>query len=63
MGQNEIFKLLLIILLLISNHDDCDNNNHCHGLTGNLNQIIIVLLLFGFIPTNDTDTTDTDTTF
>ncbi|MCH5163745.1 MAG: hypothetical protein J1F36_01870 [Clostridiales bacterium] len=61
MGQNEIFKLLLIILLLISNNDDCDNS--CRSLTGNLNQIIIIMLLLGFIPTNDNNTTDTDTTF
>lgn len=61
MGQNEIFKLLLIILLLISNNDDCDNS--CHGLTGNLNQIIIIMLLLGFIPTENGTNTDTDTTF
>lgn len=62
MGQNEIFKLLLIILLLISNNEDCDNS--CRGLTGNLNQIIIIMLLLGFIPTNDNiNSSDTDTTF
>lgn len=62
MGQNEIFKLLLIILLLISNNEDCDNN--CRGLTGNLNQIIIIMLLLGCIPFNDNNNDiDNDTTF
>lgn len=60
MGQNEIFKLLLIILLLISN-DDCDDR--CHGLTGNLNQIIIIMLLLGFIPTANNDNEQNATTF
>ena len=51
MGQNEIFKLLLIILLLISNNRDCDDN--CRGVVGDLNQIIIIVLLLGLIPTRD----------
>ncbi len=61
MGQNEIFKLLLVILLLISNNEDCENN--CRGLTGNLNQIIIIMLLLGCIPTDDSPNTDNNTTF
>ncbi|MBR2967685.1 MAG: hypothetical protein IKC35_02765 [Clostridia bacterium] len=61
MGQNEIFRLLLIILLLISNDEDCDNS--CRGLVGNLNQIIIIMLLLGFIPCSNNRNDDNDTTF
>ncbi len=61
MGQNEIFKLLLVILLLISNDGDCENN--CRGLTGNLNQIIIIMLLLGCIPLDGNDPDNNETTF
>lgn len=60
MGQNEIFKLLLIILLLING--DNSGNGECNGLTGNLNQIIIILLLLGFNP-SDSSTQAESTTF
>ncbi len=60
MGQNEIFKLLLIILLLING--DNSGNGECNGLTGNLNQIIIILLLLGFNPTDSSNSTE-NTTF
>ena len=60
MGQNEIFKLLLIILLLINCEEDCDNS--CRGLVGNLNQIIIIMLLLGFVPSSNRND-DNDTTF
>lgn len=62
MGQNEIFKLLLIILLLISNNDE--NNEGCRCITGNLNQIIIIMLLLGYIPSDDPSNNSTgNTTF
>ena len=43
MRQNDIFQLLLIILLISNGHDnDCDDD--C-GPFGNINSIIIVVLL------------------
>lgn len=60
MGQNEIFKLLLIILLLINNDGECDGSR---SLTGNINSIIITMLLLGCIPIENNDDNTTTTTF
>ncbi len=60
MGQNEIFKLLLIILLLINSDGECDGNR---TLTGNINSIIIIMLLLGFNCPDNPNNTTTTTTF
>lgn len=61
MAQNDIFRLLLIILLIINGYEGngSDENNNC-SLSGNLNQIVIAVLLMNFIePKTDSQTSTT----
>lgn len=57
MGQEDIFKLLLVILLLANGDED-----NC-SLVGNINQIIIIVLLIMSVNDNEERETVLGTTF
>lgn len=65
MAQNDIFRLLLVLLLVINGYDDSNDENtsdngNC-SLSGNLNQIILAVLLLSFSD-NRTSASDSSTT-
>lgn len=67
MAQNDIFRLLLILLLVINGYDDSNDKNtsgSCRcSLSGNLNQIILTVLLLSFSDNRTSASDSSATTF